>query len=539
MVIILAGLIAQSVGCASAGAQTAEGQSVTVQRGDLRVDITAAGNLALARTEDLAFDIPSTFSKTSPITVKEVLVEAGDSVQEGQELVKLDTLEWDKQLKTLEKELVTAQRDLATAQHKVMEKEFAVSQAQLGLQSAEDNLDQIDAVKEIQDEIDDAEAILKAAKMAISGELAGSNITYWLQQITYWTARRAEAKSDLQELLRDSIVKVSSGSTAEVSRDVALQVAEGALNVQQKQMDFEDAQIAVDNAKLDEEDAKQDVTDAQSNLDEAKSLSPIIKAPFTGFITEVNVEGGDEILNGTLAMQLADPNKFEAEIMVSEMDISQVKLGGDARVEVDALSGLTLPAKVTQIAPTATIQSGVVNYKVKVEVASLEEMMQERQAAQQEATEKIQQGELPERLKQAVDSGRITQEQAEEMLKQGQQGQAGQQQQVATAALENFQLREGLTVTVSIIIDEKTDVLLVPNAAITTERGQSYVQVVTASGATEKRAIQTGITDYQFTEVTEGLAEGEQIIVPEGTTTTSTTQQGQQGMMFFGGPPRR
>ena len=271
-----------------------------------------------------------------------------------------------------------------------------------------------------------------------------------------------------------------------------------------------------------------------------KSKSPAITAPFAGFITRVNVEGGDEVMTGTVAVQLADPDQFEAEIMVSEMDISQVKEGGDAQVEVDALSGLTLPAKVTHIAPTATIQSGVVNYKVKVEVASLEEMIQERQAAQQEATEKIQQGELPERLKQALESGQITQEQADEMMKQMQEWQQQPQAQMPTMTPENFQLREGLTVTVSIIIEARTDVLLVPNAAITTERGQSYVQVVSPDGTTEKRAIQTGITDYRFTEVIEGLTEGEQIIVPEGTTTTPTTsQQRPGGMMLFRGPPPR
>ena len=92
----------------------------------------------------------------------------------------------------------------------------------------------------------------------------------------------------------------------------------------------------------------------------------------------------------------------------------------------------------------------------------------------------------------------------------------------------------------TIVLDEKTDVLLVPNAAITTERGQSYVQVVSPDGTTEKRAIQTGITDYRFTEVIEGLTEGEQIIVPEGTTTTPTTsQQRPGGMMLFRGPPPR
>lgn len=58
-------------------------QVATVQRGDLTIDITAVGNLALSQTEDLAFEIAG--------TVEEVLVNEGDSVTEGQELVKLST----------------------------------------------------------------------------------------------------------------------------------------------------------------------------------------------------------------------------------------------------------------------------------------------------------------------------------------------------------------------------------------------------------------------------------------------------------------
>ena len=111
-----------------------------------------------------------------------------------------------------------------------------------------------------------------------------------------------------------------------------------------------------------------------------------------------------------------------------------------------------------------------------------------------------------------------------------------------TTLPENFQLREGLTVTVSIIVAQKSDVLLVPNTAITTQLGQSYVQVLTADGAVEKRAIETGTSNWQYTEVTEGLSEGEKIVVPQGTTTTTSTteQQGPpDGIMIpgMGGPP--
>ena len=119
------------------------------------------------------------------------------------------------------------------------------------------------------------------------------------------------------------------------------------------------------------------------------------------------------------------------------------------------------------------------------------------------------------------------------------QGQSGQQRQSPTAIPEDFRLREGLTVTVSIIVDERNNVLLVPNAAITTQGGQTFVQLPATDGVLEQCAVQTGISDFQFTEVTGGLSEGEQIIVPEGTiATTPTTRRSGMFIPGIGGPPR-
>lgn len=586
VILILGGLAVTWLGCGSDSgeAEALESQTVTVQLGDLTVEITAAGNLALSTTEDLSIDL---FYPEG--TVEEVLVEEGDIVTEGQVLASLDMEEWEDNLEELQDKLTAAERALttkeraltqserkvidlerevtdkedavATAERQVTAKELAVSQAQLNLDTAEYNLGEIDEVKEAQDAVDDAELNLKMVKMVQRGELGGGlqgDFAYWIELEALAEEELAEAQEDLREILEDS------GLT--LSRDVALEVAEKQLQVEQKQLALEDAQLAVEDAQkdvadakyaledaqLDVEDAGHDVEDAQldvedaskalvnaqEKLEEANSKSPLIVAPFDGFITKVNVEGGDEVMTGTVAVQLADPDKFEAEILVSEMDILQVKEGGEAWVQVDAMSGLTLPAEVTHISPTATIQSGVVNYRVKVEVASLEEMVQERQAAQQEAMQKVEQGELPEHLQQAIEEGQITQEQAEEMIKQMQQGQGRQQGQVPTIIPEDFQLREGLTVTVTILVEEAADVLLVPNAAITTQAGKSYVQVVSPDGTTEEREIQTGISDWQFTEVTEGLSEGEQVIVPQGTTATTPTQQGRPGGIMIPGMGR-
>lgn len=259
-------------------------------------------------------------------------------------------------------------------------------------------------------------------------------------------------------------------------------------------------------------------------------------APFAGIVISVNAEAGEAVNANQVVIELVETDKFAAEILVSELDIFNIRLGAQATVQVDSVSGISFPANVTFISPTATIQQGVVNYKVKVEIQSLQAMMLERQEAMQEAMPDISSGELPDRIKQAIEEGLITQEQAEEMMKQRQQREV-RQQGMPMMLPEDFQLREGLTVTISIIVAESNDVLLVPNSAITPQRGQTYVKVVSPDGIIEDRLVITGISDWQYTEIVEGLNEGDKVVAPETTSisTTPTTPQPKGAIPFFPG----
>ena len=512
--LVLCGFGVLSLSCASEAEPVPEGQVVTVQRGDLRIDITGVGNLALSNKVDLAFDIPSSFSTVSnPLSVEQVLVQEADSVKEGQVLAQLDTSAWEDQLTSLEDKVTSANTTLTQKQRAVTTAERAVATAERNVTLAERGV--------------------TTAKRAVTSEkynLTQAQINLNNAQLSL--EQTEETSTDPLEIeAKQLALEISQGKLVDAQQAVEDAETTGIADAQQAVDDakvkLEDAQTAVGDAQTAVQDGQKALEDAQKALSDAQSASPEVKAPFDGFITNVNVTGGQEVKKGTVAVTIADPSKFEADIMVSEMDILQIKLGGEAQVQVDAIPGMSLPAKVTHISPTATIQQGVVNYEVKVEIEPPEAVMQERQTARQEAIQNIQPGELPERLKQAIEEGSITREQAEEMMKQRQPGQAGQQRQMSAAIPEDFHLREGLTITVSIIVDERNNVLLVPNSAITTRDRQTFVQVPAADGTPEQRAIQTGISDWQFTEVTEGLSEGEQIIVPEGTITSTTTQQGQ------------
>ncbi len=354
-------------------------------------------------------------------------------------------------------------------------------------------------------ELEAMQAAVDAARAQVDYALTGVKQAGTATQAN-WEGLYARAMADVAAAQKKLDAMLSNADTQEV--------IDKKWQVELAQWKLDDANTAIDDAKIAADDAKKALEDAQKALADAKDTSPEIKASFAGLITNVNVSGGEEVKKGTVAVTLADPNKFEAEIMVSEMNILKVKLGENATAQLDAVQGMVFPAKVTDITPTATIQSGVVNYKVKVELQPLQ-------------------------ARGNLFSANISQQQAQA----GQQARGnlfsanissgGQQRQMPTMTSQDSQPREGLTATISIVLQERSSVLLVPNAAITSRGGQAYVQVLKES-VTEERLIQTGISNGQYTEVTSGLSEGEQVVVPQGTTTTTTSQQRQQQLFIPG-----
>ena len=86
-------------------------------------------------------------------------------------------------------------------------------------------------------------------------------------------------------------------------------------------------------------------------------------------------------------------------------------------------------------------------------------------------------------------------------------------------------LRISMTTQVNIVLNEATDVLVIPSAALG-DRGKDglySVRVETAPGKTEKRRVKVGLNTNVQTEVIEGLREGQLVVIGE--------------QMATGGPP--
>ena len=76
-------------------------------------------------------------------------------------------------------------------------------------------------------------------------------------------------------------------------------------------------------------------------------------------------------------------------------------------------------------------------------------------------------------------------------------------------------VREGMTASVTVTVDEVTDVLLVPAGVVTERDGRAFVLRPLEDGTTEEVAVTLGLKGDVATEVQSGLSAGDTVVVPE------------------------
>jgi RND family efflux transporter MFP subunit len=75
-------------------------------------------------------------------------------------------------------------------------------------------------------------------------------------------------------------------------------------------------------------------------------------------------------------------------------------------------------------------------------------------------------------------------------------------------------LRPEMTAAVTIILEPRSDVLAVPAAAVARDRAERFVTVL-ENGSPVRRTVRVGWTQAGWTEITDGLAEGERVLLPQ------------------------
>ena len=444
------------------GSETESNQQVIeVTRGDLAVTVNGIGNIAIAEERHLSFG--------STGKVDEVYVEEGDKVSKNDVLAKLDTdaLELavtQAELALTEQQVAVTQAEVALTEKEVtvteaevalIEKEVAITEAQVTLETARYNLYEakdeyiLRDIRSAQSDVDEAQRYLDEALWNLE-QASGSGLE-WQQKGAIHAQKRLDTAEDILEAM------LAGTDPKEVDiKNLELELAQQSLEL--IQLTLELAEQSLEQARRSEKLARQSVEQEQRSLVETqqslalaqKQLSEAtLTAPFDGVVARVDVDEGDSISATTTIAYLVDLTRLELEVEVDEIDIPSVKLGQRAIISIDALPGVELEGKVTFIPPMSREEPGLVLYDVKIGF------------------------DVP----------------------------------------QGFELRGGMSATADIVIDERSNVLLVPNQAIRLDSQGNTIVLVSVNEVAQERRVVTSISDGSHTEVLSGLAEGEVIVI--------------------------
>jgi HlyD family secretion protein len=110
------------------------------------------------------------------------------------------------------------------------------------------------------------------------------------------------------------------------------------------------------------------VAQAQANVQSinVQIANATLSSPIAGVVTVQNAKVGELATAGEVITSIISGNNFEVDAYVPETDIGKVAIGNAVNMTFDAFPGETFEGKVFYIDPAQTIESGVVDYLVKV-----------------------------------------------------------------------------------------------------------------------------------------------------------------------------
>lgn len=215
------------------------------------------------------------------------------------------------------------------------------------------------------------------------------------------------------------------------------------------------ARVEIEAKKLDLDKSNADIQEAQSNLKKAEDslLDTVLKSPIAGTVVQINGKVGEVVSSssndGGNAFAVVSEDKVKVVAKVLELDIGEISAGQKVEVVTEAFPNEKLDGKVTKIAYLPTTDNNGI-------VAYLVEI------------------ELSE---------------------------------------PDEKLRDGMTCTVSFILKEVKDVIIIPNKAVKIVEGKQVVEMLSEQGDVVQREVKAGFTDGSNVEIKEGLQSGDTVLI--------------------------
>lgn len=221
---------------------------------------------------------------------------------------------------------------------------------------------------------------------------------------------------------------------------------------------LQEAERSLSQGSLGSSVAEAQVQQAQARVDRIRSQigDHIIRAPFSGVVTSLDLEVGEIATSSQKVVSVISRDAFEVNLEVPEIDVSKLEVGNEVVIMLDAFDG-----DVTWSGIIDTI-SQAETYVDGVPVYETRVLFTD----------------------------------------------------------QDDRIRSGMTATVSVITEEKSQVIAVPKEYVQRDVDGFFVWYVATDERgeikTERRDIKIGLTSFDgFTEIREGLIENDAIVLDE------------------------
>lgn len=475
-------------------------QTTPLEKQDVTKEIGLSGTLDSAHSESVS-------STLEGVKVKEVCVQVGDTVNEGDVLFRFDSSEIEQKLEAAKKalaneqatkaaEIASNERNYADAQTtqnvEAGRSDQAVNQAadaynaavsskttaESAYQSAvSDRKSQEKAVKKAKEAAANAKKDEKSAKKSLEeAQKSGDEQSAASAQAAYDAA--ASQKKQADKSLENAQAALTSLKAEEVERQSQVTSATDAINsasssLQQAQNDRDDnkrnnaknvadSKDTLDNARRSNSADSQSGQDVKNYEDQLEQCT--VKAASSGVITSVGAKVGDTYSNGVLAT-IQDEKNYVVTAMVDQYDISDITKDMKALIKTDTTGEEEMNGTVTFVSP------------VPASVAASSDNSDSSSGSSGNGYE----------IRITVDN-------------------------------PSERLRIGMTAKVTLIQEEVKNVFAVPDDCISEdEDGNSAIQIL-ENGEPRSITVTTGLkTDY-YTEISsDELTEGMNVIIPDVT----------------------
>jgi HlyD family secretion protein len=327
-------------------------------RPELKSVVTASGEIRPVKFINLTSEVSG--------RIEQIFVKAGDSVTQGQPLVRLDPTQLESSQEAQAAAVQVAYSDIQNARQQVISAQTSVQQAQQSLIGAEAGLAQAQQqIVTTQTSVDRAKVDLNTAN------------------------RELKRQTDLVES------GVASRFDYDAARDryeqalVALRTAEAQL--QQQRIGVEEAKARVNQQRVAVQDARNGVQRAQVGVKTSEARATQQQAflrgqtsqrskatqtsPLTGVVADIPAREGQFALANfqtTPLMTIADMSAINVEVNVDETEIKEVEVGQFVKVKVDATGEREIEGRVQQKNPLAvgkTDTQGGLSGRVNVQEA--------------------------------------------------------------------------------------------------------------------------------------------------------------------------